>query len=209
MPQSHYEYIASGNRLRWVEHVHWARFILKDKGLLDASERGIWQISEAGRQWVVSHKNDSWDIKRESILGTHKRKIQNSGHKVTDKTNKLSYYELSELKEILPADKFEQFFGPTWRLSQQHNKVRLITALSDEQIVALVRPKIKQIQSLVIGESSSIAPSEIPGLIEFCYRLELFSEGATLFARLDPSSVDNSDYIRAKKIAEICRLKLT
>jgi hypothetical protein len=48
------ERLASGN-IRWENRVQWVRLRLVERGMLEAtSPRGVWAISDAGRQWLES-----------------------------------------------------------------------------------------------------------------------------------------------------------
>lgn len=48
------------NELRWEKKTHWARFHLVQRGLLsNQSEKGIWEITESGRDWLEEHLDQS------------------------------------------------------------------------------------------------------------------------------------------------------
>lgn len=49
------ELLPSGE-LRFRNQVHWARFYLVKDGLLDSSKRGVWSLTEKGRNTVLSHE---------------------------------------------------------------------------------------------------------------------------------------------------------
>jgi restriction system protein len=53
-----YEPLASEREMpRWRNTAQWARNTIAKEGLLKAdSPRGIWEISEAGRQWLAQQK---------------------------------------------------------------------------------------------------------------------------------------------------------
>jgi hypothetical protein len=44
-------------RLRWSNKVEWARNSLREQGLIEeVRQPGIWEISEAGRSWLLDHR---------------------------------------------------------------------------------------------------------------------------------------------------------
>jgi hypothetical protein len=45
--------------LRWRNAAQWARQELVQEGLLTRSPRGVWEISDAGRQWLAEHQEAS------------------------------------------------------------------------------------------------------------------------------------------------------
>ncbi|MDH7480621.1 MAG: winged helix-turn-helix domain-containing protein [Armatimonadota bacterium] len=52
------ERLPGGRDLRWRTSARGARWYMVQKGLLKAdSPRGVWEISEAGREWLERHKN--------------------------------------------------------------------------------------------------------------------------------------------------------
>lgn len=52
------ERLPSGIDLRWRNAAQWARWRMVKEGLLkEDSPYGVWEISEAGREWLERHKN--------------------------------------------------------------------------------------------------------------------------------------------------------
>jgi hypothetical protein len=45
----------SSGRIKWAHAVHWARHSLKKAGLMGSGGRGIWTITDAGRQWLEKY----------------------------------------------------------------------------------------------------------------------------------------------------------
>ena len=81
-------------------------------------------------------------------------------------------------------------------------------SLGDTDILAKIRPVIEQIESIVAGSIGIYPAAEIPGLIEFCYRMAMYEEGIVLFDKLDKSSLSQADFLRVKRVADACQLKL-
>jgi hypothetical protein len=44
--------------VRWVVNTRFARQVLKEHGLLNLTEAGIWELSEAGMRWAKSNSDD-------------------------------------------------------------------------------------------------------------------------------------------------------
>jgi restriction system protein len=54
--EADFEVLASGQP-RWEKNTNWARYFLKQQGLLAAdSPRGVWEITEAGRAYLREHQ---------------------------------------------------------------------------------------------------------------------------------------------------------
>jgi Mrr restriction endonuclease-like protein len=47
---------------RWKNRARFARLRMKELGLLDSSERGIWKITDAGRQFLESHEESGGEV---------------------------------------------------------------------------------------------------------------------------------------------------
>lgn len=101
-------------------------------------------------------------------------------------------------------------------LWDRYNETRLsgrqrtgnITELTDAAILARARPIVEQVKSMVKSTVNSHPVTEIPWLIEFCYRMGMYQEGVALLGRLDQSSLSEGDFARVKRIAYACQLKL-
>ncbi|MHC4616933.1 MAG: winged helix-turn-helix domain-containing protein [Planctomycetota bacterium] len=55
IPQEDYGLRSNGRDVIWVNTVRFVRNDLKERGFLDGSQRGIWRITEVGRDWVESN----------------------------------------------------------------------------------------------------------------------------------------------------------
>jgi restriction system protein len=56
IPQSDIEGINKGGQSKFENQVHWARFYLAKAGYIDTEQRGVWVLTEAGREAVLSHE---------------------------------------------------------------------------------------------------------------------------------------------------------
>lgn len=55
IPKSELEGINKGGQSKFENKVHWARFYLAKAGLIDTEKRGIWILTEAGRNTNLTH----------------------------------------------------------------------------------------------------------------------------------------------------------
>lgn len=60
IPEEHRARTQSG-RPKWDEYVRWSRQDLAGAGLMGAEERGLWTITEDGRQWLREHPDGGGD----------------------------------------------------------------------------------------------------------------------------------------------------
>jgi restriction system protein len=60
LQEADYEVLPVNPCLRWNENARWARYRLVQKGLMKPKRkgnRGLWEISEAGREWLRRAKS--------------------------------------------------------------------------------------------------------------------------------------------------------
>lgn len=58
IPHEHRELNASGS-IKWEHYVRWSRQALVNAGLMGSAGRGIWTITQAGKQWLQDHPDGS------------------------------------------------------------------------------------------------------------------------------------------------------
>lgn len=108
----------------------------------------------------------------------------------------------SKLQKDLETMLEENFVAEngTWRNPSEAEKNHLTKKLTDKTA--------RQIGGYLEG-LSEIAPTdeELCEWIEFCYNNGLFHEGWELFCRLNENKASPNEFKKAKKIAEICKLK--
>ena len=64
VPKSELEGINKGGQSKFENKVHWARFYLAKAGLIDTEQRGVWVLTEAGREASLTH-DQAYKIFRE------------------------------------------------------------------------------------------------------------------------------------------------
>jgi hypothetical protein len=88
-----------------------------------------------------------------------------------------------------------------WRNPTSAEKEHLTKKLTDKTA--------RQLSGYLEGTSENVpTDNELCEWIEFCYNNGLFREGSELFSRLNENKVIPDVFKKAKKVAEICKLKL-
>jgi 16S rRNA G966 N2-methylase RsmD/predicted RNA-binding Zn-ribbon protein involved in translation (DUF1610 family) len=88
-----------------------------------------------------------------------------------------------------------------WRNPTSAEKEHLTKKLTDKTA--------RQLSGYLEGTSENVTTdNELCEWIEFCYNNGLFREGSELFSRLNENKVIPDVFKKAKKVAEICKLKL-
>lgn len=99
--------------LRFRNRVHWARFYLAKSGLLDASKRGVWSLTEKGQHAVLDEKRALELVKEVQQNFSHrpptgstqpKRRVEAVEEEVFSDYSA----ELLSLLKSLPSDGFER-----------------------------------------------------------------------------------------------------
>jgi hypothetical protein len=183
---------------RWHHYIH-ATVALPTSGLRSngyvlparADERGIWTISDKGRQRV------------QTLLKTGRD--PHSGITLAELTQSL---DIPFLKgpNIAPPPPGEPPVEPTKRT---HRARGIVTDLGEESRQSqILAEEITHIREFLDGNSALHTSDEtLCDWIGFCYRFELFAEGAALFPHIHPEFVNPWFYERTKKLADICALR--
>lgn len=121
----------------------------------------------------------------------------------------LTEEQILAVKKTMSSDQFEELFGDLWRRYQEQQRRRLITQVSDKQLLHAVRREVDQIQDFLLGQSKQTpGPELITTWIVFCYQLELYREGAALFKQIGPDQIGDALYEHVHKIAQACEIYL-
>jgi restriction system protein len=107
------EPLPSGVQTRFENQVHWARFYLAKAGYIDSSQRGVWTLTEKGRQLGAVSPEEIRSMLREVSAQT--RPSTEDGLESTPGPDEIapttSNYrdELARTLQSLPAAGFERF----------------------------------------------------------------------------------------------------
>jgi len=120
----------------------------------------------------------------------------------------LTEEQIQAIKETMPPDQFEELFGDLWQRYQEQRRQRLITQVSDRQLLRDIRHEVDLIQSYLLGRGNQApSPELVANWIVLCYQLKLYREGAALFRQLGPDQVDEMLYEHVRKIAQACEAR--
>jgi len=107
------EPLPSGVQTRFENQVHWARFYLAKAGYIDSSQRGVWTLTEKGRQLGEVSDADIASIVREVNAQTKDAVIDDvdAAPSPTGAVPATGNYreELAQTLQNLPASGFERF----------------------------------------------------------------------------------------------------
>src|SRR5262245_34198386 len=56
IPEKHQEELTSSGQQRYLNRVQWARFYLSKAGFISSSERGVWALTDLGRNKTLTHE---------------------------------------------------------------------------------------------------------------------------------------------------------
>ena len=209
IPPAHLKPVASApDEVVWANKVAWARNRLKDFGLIDASDHGIWCLSSNGRDWLTknpnAHRVSGLTGKAPSPTQSRKRESPRPISKALPVG--ITYEMLEETKKLMPAEQFRSLWGSIYDQLLAEERSKAITVLSDKELVAAVRKPVRRIQDFLQGHGNDAPKSEeLCDWIHFCYTLTLYQEGAALWQYVRQDEVNPWQYERAKKLAAVCR----
>lgn len=121
----------------------------------------------------------------------------------------LTQEQIIAIKKTMPPDQFESLFGDIWQQYQSQQRQRLITRVNIQQLTRLVRREVDCIQDFLLERTKQAPkPEVIANWIVFCYELELYREGASLFKCIGSDQIGEALYSYLGKIARACELHL-
>ncbi len=196
----------SGGMIVWDNNVAWSRLRLKQNGFLDMPRRGIWRITDAGRQWL-----------KENSQATRIKRIQRKRPQTPRKRSPakvaaapgIDLEMLKQTRKLMPADEFRQVWGTLYDQLLAEERVKSITEITQTELGHRTRRWLDDVHAFLSGKNASHPSSEaLCDWIHFCYALELYREAAALFPYVCEDEVDTAIYKRAKRVAKVCRSKI-
>lgn len=191
----------------WQNNAAWARYKMVKKGEIDGSIRGIWAITEKGRERYEKEKNS---YNQSNFKLTRIRKYSRSKKQKSEKnlphpsevsTNYLQEWgykrdlNLLELGLEGVKESYKEFYYKN-------------TQINDDEYLKILHSIFRDIKAFIDG-NQSITPTneQICNWIYHCYTFQHYWEGMKLFNMLDEDSVSSDLYRITKKIADVCREK--
>jgi hypothetical protein len=122
------------------------------------------------------------------------------------------------LKNLVELDIFLDWYTPldSRASSPQPRKIRSRSPKETSQPLpeeglddphAVLDQQINQIRRFLQGRADRPSDEVLCDWVQFCYTFQLFSEGVELFRLIDPSAVDAWPYERARRLAQVCRIR--
>ena len=81
------------------------------------------------------------------------------------------------------------------------------SASPEGQAHAILDQQLAQIRTFLQGRSARPSDEVLCDWVQFCYTFEMFDEGYELFKLVAPTAVNDWLYRRAKKLAQVCRIR--
>lgn len=213
IPPEHFEDLESGNAIRWEKNVNFARLHLKKAGFLDGSERGIWRITEEGRNWIKENPHAERLASARNSSGARRgRKRRITTDRVSPPNSVspgITFEMLEQTKSLIPPDQFRQIWGTTYDQLLAEERAKAITEVKQAELGQRACRKLDEIHAFLRGQHNAPPRSDvICDWIHFCYELELHREAASLWRYVREDEADSGYYRRAKKWAEASRARL-
>lgn len=194
-------------RIRWHSNVSWTKYRLVKKGEVDSPKRGVWLITEKGRQRYEAEGVSYDQAKYHPILP---RSYAPRGRVTVTKKQRL-----------IDPNQVTSDFLQRWGINQGLNLFELgiegvkrkyveyyrkQMGLEDGHLLKIIKTTIKEIKAFLTGDSQiAPTPERICQWIDYCYLLEMHEEGARLFNKVPQNSIPEELYRRTKKIADACQ----
>jgi hypothetical protein len=208
IPRKHYELNSDGN-CKWDTNVRFSRESLKKYGFLNASTRGIWRITGEGLQWLKEHPHAT------HISGERRRTTPRTRRKTVLKVSSvadsgITLEMLEQTRKQMSANQFRQVWGKVYDRLLAEERAKTITEIDSAELGRRLRGWLDDVHNFLHGKITSTPSSEVLcDWIQFCYAMGLYREAAALLAYVHGSEVDPAIYKRARRVAEVCRSKLT
>ena len=199
VPADHYELLASGVP-RWTNFVSLARQRLVDRGLMDAPARGVWRITEAGRQWLQDHPEATRLEPGRRPRRTRRRRAHAAA------PAGVTLEQLKATMAVMPPDQFRQIWGELYDQLLAQERDRSKTTISDRQLGTRARAVLREVHDFLDGKAAA-SSEKAHDWMQFCYALGLYRETAALFAFVFQDDLPEWAYERARKVAEACRAR--
>jgi len=200
IPDQHYELRSSG-KPNWHGHVRRARRELIDRGLMDSLARGVWHITEAGRQWIQEHPEAT-----RLEPGRRPRRPPSRRSRTTAPPG-VTLEQLRATKAAMPPDQFRHFWGELYDQLLAEERARSKTSISNRELGTRARAVLREVHDFLDGNAAASSEKAYDWM-QFCYALGLYRETTALFAFVFQDDLPQWAYERARKVAEACRARL-
>lgn len=201
IPADHYE-LLSGGVPRWNNYTQWSRYQLVQRGLMDAPARGVWRITEAGRQWLQEHPEATRLEPQRRTGRTRSRRARAAA------PPGITLEQLKATKAVMPPDQFRQIWGELYDQLLAEERARSKTTISNRELGTRARAVLDKVHDFLDGKAVALSSEKAYDWMQFCYALGLYRETAALFAYVFQDDLPEWAYERARKMAEACRARI-
>ena len=204
IPKELFERSASSTTQKWEDRLYWAQSGLKVIGLIDRDAQRIWQITQAGRDWLAANPDEL------NVLGrSGRRSAGEERPPATAVPQGITLEMLERTRQVMSPDQFRQIWGGIYEQVLAEERRKAITPVNDRFLAERARAIIQRIQDFLQGRSSESPKSEtVCDWIFFCYSMELYREGASLWRYVNKDEVNAWHYERTSKLSAACRARV-
>jgi len=143
---------------RWRIRITQARNKLKNCGLLDAPSRGVWCITQAGRDWLAQNP-DAWRLDSHARQPAERAGCRaparraRSGPTLDHNSDipDVTLEKLQRIRQALPAEDFQRDWGATYDALLAQRRVDPVSVVSDGQILNAIHKLIGNIHAYLRG----------------------------------------------------------
>lgn len=194
-------YGMTGKEIKWANRVRWERLNLARLGLMGNDQKGIWYITEKGRQFLSEHPYDALPHLQALISLDADRAKEERQKKAHIPATKIARPAVQ--KQPKPAVKPRQKRG---------DQLSVSTSFHINSELAPAHHKLDQeIQTIrdYLHGISALQPSNelLCDWVHFCYQFEFYTEGALLYPLISGEDVNSWYLERTRKLARLCSLK--
>lgn len=219
IPDSHRGSYPSNPEPIWRNNLRWCRAILKERGFLDPSLKGMWRITDAGRRWVEQNPGKERIPGSASTLVRARRPTPTprssprAGTSAVRSSGKppapgITLEMLEQTRKTMRPEEFQQVWGALYDQLRAHDRAKAVSEVTHTELGRRARRHLDVIHGLLQGQNVGSPSAEaVCDWIHFCYAMELYREAAALLPYVHEEEVDPAVYRRAKRIAEVCRNK--
>lgn len=205
IPEELFERAKGSTTEKWYDRMAWAQHDLKLMGLMDPSERGIWRITQAGRDWLAANP-DASHVRERGAVRSMRSEVPEQPAAVVPRGITLEMLE--QTRQVMPPDQFRQIWGEVYGQVLAEERRKAITPVDDRMLAEKARPIVQRIQDFLQGRSTESPKGEaLCDWIFICYSLELFREGAALWRYVNQDEVNPWQYERTAKYSAACRAR--
>lgn len=206
------------NLPRWENMAAYERISLKNAGLLDMPDKGIWRITDAGRQWLEEHP----DATRITAKHTTQPGILSQRSPRQSKRSRqaprvagavpagITLRKLENVRKLMPSDEFQRDWGELYEYLLAEERAKSVTPVDRKLLLAKIMGYVERIQDFLQGRGSNRPSSEeLCDWIYQCYLFGLDREAPALWQLVNKDEVEPWQFERTKKIVAVCRAKVT